>query len=67
MQLSTLHCHGLWSARKYEEMRIMKYELFKGRPETDNGRLDKEIACYDFLDSLGMEYERIDHEEANTM
>ena len=45
----------------------MKYELCKGRPETDEGRLDKEIACYDFLDSLGMEYERIDHEEANTM
>ena len=45
----------------------MKYELFNGRPETGEGRLDKEIACYDFLDSLGMEYERIDHEEANTM
>ena len=45
----------------------MKYTLVEGRPEADEGRLGKEIACYDFLDSLGMEYERIDHEEANTM
>ena len=45
----------------------MKYTLVKGRPGTEEGRLDKEIACYNFLDSLGMEYERIDHEEANTM
>ena len=45
----------------------MKYTLVKGRPESEGGRLDKEIACYDFLDSLGMEYERIDHPEAFTM
>ena len=45
----------------------MKYTLVEGRPEADEGRLGKEIACYDFLDSLGMEYERIDHEEADTM
>ena len=46
-----------------------KYELFKGRPETSEGRLDKEIRCYDLLDSLGMEYWRTDHPdaEANTM
>lgn len=42
----------------------MKYELVKGRPESEEGRLDKEIACYDFLDSLGMEYERTDHPDA---
>lgn len=41
--------------------------LQKGRPETNENRLDKEIRVYDFLDSLGIEYERIDHEEANTM
>ncbi len=45
----------------------MKYKLMQGRPETNDGRLDKEIACYDLLDSLEVLYERIDHEEANTM
>lgn len=42
----------------------MKYELKQGRPETNEGRLDKEIACYDFLDSLGVEYWRTDHPDA---
>ena len=42
-------------------------ELLKGRPENEAGRLAKEIRTYDFLDSLGIEYERIDHEEAMTM
>lgn len=45
----------------------MKLELVKGRPESVEGRLDKEIRTYDLLDSLGIEYERVDHEEANTM
>ena len=42
-------------------------QLVKGRPENTAGRLDKEIRVYDLLDSIGVEYERIDHEEANTM
>lgn len=42
-------------------------ELKKGRPENMEGRLDKEIRVYDFLDSLGIEYEYIDHEAAMTM
>ena len=42
-------------------------ELQNGRPEDCTGRLDKEIRCYDLLDSLGVEYQRIDHEAANTM
>ena len=42
-------------------------ELVKGRPATNEGRLDKEIRCYDLLDSLGVEYKRIDHEAAMTM
>ena len=42
-------------------------ELLKGRPTDTTGRLAKEIRTYDFLDSLGIEYERIDHEEAMTM
>lgn len=42
-------------------------ELQKGRPENEEGRLEREMAVYDLLDKLGMEYERTDHEEANTM
>ena len=42
-------------------------ELVFGRPESNEGRLEKEVRCYDLLDSLGVEYWRIDHEEANTM
>jgi len=42
-------------------------ELYKGRPENIQGRLDKEIRVYDLLDSLGIEYERTDHEQTDTM
>ena len=42
-------------------------ELVNGRPETNEGRLEKEIRCYDLLDRLGVEYQRIDHEAAMTM
>ena len=42
-------------------------ELMNGRPENCEGRLEKEIRCYDLLDSLGIEYQRIDHEAAMTM
>ncbi len=42
-------------------------ELQKGRPDDIDGRLEREIRVYDLLDQLGMEYERTDHEEANTM
>ena len=42
-------------------------ELVNGRPETNEGRLEKEIRCYDLLDRLGVEFQRIDHEAAMTM
>ena len=42
-------------------------ELMQGRPGDETGRLEKEIRVYDFLDSLGIEYERVDHEAAMTM
>ena len=45
----------------------MELQLVKGRPELNVGRLEKEIRTYDLLDSLGIIYERVDHEEANTM
>ena len=42
-------------------------ELMNGRPAACEGRLEKEIRCYDLLDSLGIEYQRIDHDAAATM
>ena len=42
-------------------------ELLNGRPTDAAGRMDKEIRVYDFLDSLGVVYQRIDHEAAMTM
>ena len=42
-------------------------ELYKGRPERVEGREEREIRVYDFLDQLGIEYLRTDHEYANTM
>ena len=29
--------------------------------------MEKEIKCYDFLDGLGIEYQRVDHDAADTM
>ena len=42
-------------------------ELFTGRPADCTGRLEKEIRCYDLLDSLSISYHRVDHDAANTM
>ena len=42
-------------------------ELQNGRPADCTGRLPKEIRCYDFLDRLGVESQRIDHAPAMTM
>lgn len=45
----------------------MGLELQHGRPVELAGRMDKEIRTYDFLDELGIKYERVDHEAAETM
>ena len=42
-------------------------QLVHGRPENNAGRLDKEVRVYDFLDTLGIRYERVDHDVAMTM
>lgn len=42
-------------------------KLVKGRPQDENGRLEKEIRVYDLLDELQIPYERVDHEVAETM
>ncbi|MBO7148274.1 MAG: prolyl-tRNA synthetase associated domain-containing protein [Clostridia bacterium] len=42
-------------------------ELLNQRPADVSGRENKEIRVYDFLDSLGIEYQRVDHAPAMTM
>lgn len=42
-------------------------KLVQGRPERSEGRLEKEIRVYDFLDGLSVPYQRIDHAAAMTM
>ena len=39
----------------------------KGRPEQMESRLKKEQRCYELLDRLGLEYDRVDHPPAETM
>ena len=41
--------------------------LQEGRPQNCGERLAKEVRVYDFLDSLGISYRRVDHEAAMTM
>ncbi|HIT90275.1 MAG TPA: prolyl-tRNA synthetase associated domain-containing protein [Candidatus Merdenecus merdavium] len=42
-------------------------ELLKGRPESEKGRLEKEIRVYDLLDELGIPFMRVDHSPLETM
>ena len=42
-------------------------KLEKGRPQNQEGRLAKEIASYDLLDRLEIEYWRVDTQPAETM
>ena len=43
----------------------MEIKLYSGRPADE--RIAKELRCYEMLDSLGIEYERCDHEHAETI
>ncbi len=42
-------------------------ELYEGRPLSAEGRLEREMRTYDFLDGLGIRYQRTDHERADNM
>ena len=50
-----------------EETGEKEMELYNGRPEHTESRLEKELRVYDLLDSLGVSYQRVDHEAAMTM
>lgn len=45
----------------------MELILQKGRPDREDGRLEKEIRVYDLLDRIALEYQRVDHAPAMTM
>lgn len=40
---------------------------YQGRPEDASGRCPTELACYDLLDHLGIDYSRVDHAPAATI
>ena len=42
-------------------------ELFNGRPSDFGTRFPKEQRCYEMLDRLGIGYERVDHDFADTI
>lgn len=42
-------------------------EIYTGAPVDKDGREQREIRCYEMLDSLGIEYMRADHERADTI
>ena len=48
-------------------MDILHATIWEGRPEDPAGRLEKELRAYDLLDSLGICYQRIDHEALPTI
>ena len=41
--------------------------VYRGRPQDPSGRLPKELAVYDLLDSLQIPYERLDHDPLPTI
>lgn len=45
----------------------MELTIYEGRPENTEGRLEKEVRAYDFLDSLSVNYVRVDHEALMTV
>ena len=50
-----------------ERTSIVELYLQKGCPERVEERLEKEQRCYEFLESLGIEFDRVDHEPAENM
>lgn len=45
----------------------MELKLEHGRPPESDPRAERETRCYDLLDSLNIDYWRVDHPEAHTM
>lgn len=41
--------------------------IYKGKPTDTTGRQERELRVYELLDSIGVEYDRLDHKPAMTM
>lgn len=61
-------CRGRigWYCGKIRE-KEQPLKLIPGRPAVTKDRMEREIATYDLLDKLGIQYSRIDHGETKTM
>ena len=61
-------CRGRigWYCGKIRE-KAEELKLVSGRPTETKYRRERELATYDLLDRLGMQYSRIDHGETKTM
>ena len=60
----------VWSKNKKKKLtdrKEQKMELVNGRPKIEDGRFDKEIRVYDFLDKIGVDYQRVYHVAAMKM
>lgn len=55
------------TADKKQNREMERMQVYEGRPQNTEGRMDREIRVYDFLDKLGVSYLRADHEAAYTM
>lgn len=51
----------------YSELVYNMLTIYKGRPDVVSDRMDREVRVYDLLDSLGVDYDRLDHAPAMTM
>ena len=50
-----------------QEIYYINPTVYRGRPQNPSGRLPKELAVYDLLDSLQIPYERLDHDPLPTI
>lgn len=53
-----------WGSDLHKSMTLT---IYKGRPGNITGRQERELRVYDLLDSIGVDYDRLDHAPAMTM
>lgn len=58
-------CRSVWGENMTED--FMVKPKVHGRPASNEGCTETEMGCYDFLDGLGIPYDRVDHDVADTI
>ncbi len=67
-QSDTIHTHTIHTADSVTApFFYIDRTIYTGRPNSPMGRLPKEIRTYDLLDSLGVSYQRLDHDPTATI